>query len=75
MTKRVYTIEKHINRVGPTPYAGRSPFEEMEIGDSIRYETGYAARAAGKAANKRYAPKKFDSGVDGDAIPRVWRVA
>lgn len=72
----IIKIEKGI----PAPqFGGRGarkyPWHEMKVGDSFVFPTSASfAYEAARTATKRYAPKVFRAGKNGDEM-RCWRTA
>jgi len=54
---------------------GRYPWEDMQVGDSIKFKTKTAANGAAERANQRFETLKFRAGFDKNGQARVWRVA
>ena len=54
--------------------SGRYPFEDMKVGDSIKFNSKAGASAGAKRANDRHSPNKYKHGFDSTGAARVWRV-
>jgi len=65
-------IESGVRRA-PEGTFSKSPWPQMQVGDSVKLETISKARAAAKRASERWKPKKFEHDHDVDGNPRVWR--
>lgn len=74
-SRKRHIADEGVERRGPIEIIRASVYGDMKVGDSVAYDHGYQARGACKHANKRYAPKKYETGVDGAGTPRVWRIA
>lgn len=69
-------IEKNI-QMQPAKNNSKYPFNEMEIGDSVRYVGKHESGAynVSKAASTRLGPKQFKGGRDASGAWRIWRIA
>lgn len=56
-----------------TETLSKYPWHQLEVGDSIRFKSKNTANAHAKRAAERWAPKKFEGGLDVEGVARVWR--